>query len=848
VLEDTSSVTDTDRPYLSVVLTSRNDDHGGDPTKRLNAFVQSFDAQCRLFGLNAEVIIVEWNPPVDKPRLSGRLQWPVPSACTYRFIEVPSSLHERFQFADVLPLFQMIAKNVGIRRARGEFILATNIDIVFSNELVEWLAFRRLDRECLYRADRHDVGPDIPIDASLQAQMDYCATHQLRVHRKWGTESVDGCGEPLPVANDIVDGRTIRLGRGWHVLEGAETSPYRWAMERAFVHIDASALPAGEIALEAEVEPHPGTSGARVDLAVGGSQGVLEGYRITRRQVLRQPLDRNCLDEPFEFRVMDATDDRKHLPAFERRGSMFYVMRSIRVVAVAETQALSPFPLPDEGWFAVIETGTTLGVDARARHLSVITGEHRWAYCLEYGPMKAPEGGEYRFTLDLAVLEGGVSAGVLSARREWLPVSVTKVLTPHGYVLTVVVQLEQEASFSIMLSNEPTEPSRTSRFVVKQLSASVHASRIVAFPGASRSATDSLEFPLGGWRVAHPPDVTLANHPDGRLVVTSHGEKGLYSLEYGPLRAPTTGMYSFVIEYQRVRGHVVGGLLSGDRVFWLPATLRHGVSQQYQALTLSGRLKAGQMYWLMLWNDHEDPRTGSQFTIRSVTASVEQTQLAGARVRLVRFFALKCRHAIEAIRSRVASWLRAWKAHFVGFDRHAPEYLAVQDTLADLKQQHEAALARVSRLSEMAELQTMLQDNRPDNLHLNGCGDFQLMSRDRWHELRGYAEFETFSMNIDSLLSSAAHYAGLREVVLAGRRIIYHMEHEKGSGWTPEGEAILRRRIAERGITWLDARDVFVCSAYMHWLRRPLIVNGSDWGLGAFELAESTMSRAVELA
>ena len=29
----------------------------------------------------------------------------------------------------------MIAKNVGIRRARGEFVLATNIDILFSSEL-----------------------------------------------------------------------------------------------------------------------------------------------------------------------------------------------------------------------------------------------------------------------------------------------------------------------------------------------------------------------------------------------------------------------------------------------------------------------------------------------------------------------------------------------------------------------------------------------------------------------------------------------------------------------------------------------------------------------------------------
>ena len=54
-------------PYLSVVVTTRNDDHGGDPLKRLQAFVNTFAEQCRRTHLDAEVIVVEWNPPPDKP-------------------------------------------------------------------------------------------------------------------------------------------------------------------------------------------------------------------------------------------------------------------------------------------------------------------------------------------------------------------------------------------------------------------------------------------------------------------------------------------------------------------------------------------------------------------------------------------------------------------------------------------------------------------------------------------------------------------------------------------------------------------------------------------------------------
>ena len=127
-------------PYLSVVVTTRNDDHGGDPLKRLQALVNTFDAQCRRNRLDAELIVVEWNPPAERPSIESLLRLPDPAFCTYRFIEIPPELHRQLRFADVLPLFQMIAKNVGIRRARGRFVLATNIDIIFSTELVEHLA------------------------------------------------------------------------------------------------------------------------------------------------------------------------------------------------------------------------------------------------------------------------------------------------------------------------------------------------------------------------------------------------------------------------------------------------------------------------------------------------------------------------------------------------------------------------------------------------------------------------------------------------------------------------------------------------------------------------------------
>ena len=62
------------------------------------------------------------------------------------------------------------------------------------------------------------------------------------------------------------------------------------------------------------------------------------------------------------------------------------------------------------------------------------------------------------------------------------------------------------------------------------------------------------------------------------------------------------------------------------------------------------------------------------------------------------------------------------------------------------------------------------------------------------------------------------------------------------AGWSPEGEAMLRRRIAERGITWLDASTVYIWAAYMRWLGRPMIFNRANWGLADSSLPETIQS------
>ena len=177
-------------PYLSVVVASRNDDHGGRLVERTQAFIDGLEEQTKKFNLSTELVIVEWNPPLDRTRMSGLFRWPSKdSRLSVRIIEVPQEIHNRFQHSASLPIFQMIAKNVGIRRARGRFVLATNPDILFTDELIKEVSNWGLSDDSYYRAERDDIPTNVLEQRTSQERLDYGRTHILRAWKRW--ESID---------------------------------------------------------------------------------------------------------------------------------------------------------------------------------------------------------------------------------------------------------------------------------------------------------------------------------------------------------------------------------------------------------------------------------------------------------------------------------------------------------------------------------------------------------------------------------------------------------------------------------------------------------------------------------
>ena len=151
--------TSVDNIDVSIVLTGRNDNYGGDFTVRCERALRFNWDNLSKAHVNAEVVFVEWNPVAHREYLVQELERDLPEIPPVRFrryvvdagYQAACSLNVNLQY------LEYVAKNVGVRRARGPFVLVTNTDIFFSRGVVEALACSTLHTNVVYRAARIDL-------------------------------------------------------------------------------------------------------------------------------------------------------------------------------------------------------------------------------------------------------------------------------------------------------------------------------------------------------------------------------------------------------------------------------------------------------------------------------------------------------------------------------------------------------------------------------------------------------------------------------------------------------------------------------------------------------------------
>lgn len=135
-----------EKPKISLVVVGRNDNYGGDFKSRLKTIL---DWNSKLF--SGEIIYVEWNPLPDK--LLDSL-WLTERYQNMRAYVVPHAIHEKYCSNPHMSMMEFFAKNVGIRRAKYDWICVINADILIGLDVRNGL--HQLNKKFVYGTNRID--------------------------------------------------------------------------------------------------------------------------------------------------------------------------------------------------------------------------------------------------------------------------------------------------------------------------------------------------------------------------------------------------------------------------------------------------------------------------------------------------------------------------------------------------------------------------------------------------------------------------------------------------------------------------------------------------------------------
>jgi hypothetical protein len=146
-------------PYLSIVLTGRNDNFGGDFNDRFFRALRFNHLNLSAIGVDHEIVFVEWAPIDGKPYLAELTREAIPEIPADRLVVyiVDPRYHAAYSLNPRLNFLEFVAKNIGILRSRGKLVLTTNTDVYLGRQVIDLLARRSFEPGVLYRTARIDV-------------------------------------------------------------------------------------------------------------------------------------------------------------------------------------------------------------------------------------------------------------------------------------------------------------------------------------------------------------------------------------------------------------------------------------------------------------------------------------------------------------------------------------------------------------------------------------------------------------------------------------------------------------------------------------------------------------------
>lgn len=197
------------QPYVSVAFVNRNDGYGGDLEERIAKFIAYYARYTRLWPGLFEFVIVDWNPPPDRPKLADAFRWEDLGEIVH--VEVPPEVHAKVAGQRGRKMLDYYGRNVAIRHSCGEFSLVINQDIFISDSIMRLIASRQLSTRHFYRADRcdFDFEPCRYVDPEHFEAAARAATFEM--HRR---HQSSGAPISLPATADTLDAVASGLETG----------------------------------------------------------------------------------------------------------------------------------------------------------------------------------------------------------------------------------------------------------------------------------------------------------------------------------------------------------------------------------------------------------------------------------------------------------------------------------------------------------------------------------------------------------------------------------------------------------------------------------------------------------
>jgi hypothetical protein len=145
----------TESPYLSIVIVGRNDGFGGGFARACQDYVHSIGRAIKAVPLaDIELVIVDFGGNETAKTLAAELEVPAALAGKVRFVKVPAGVAEsvRKALGEADGFMEYSAKNAGIRRAKGRFVLVTSPFVILPKQFFEFVSGRQFSDGIVYRA------------------------------------------------------------------------------------------------------------------------------------------------------------------------------------------------------------------------------------------------------------------------------------------------------------------------------------------------------------------------------------------------------------------------------------------------------------------------------------------------------------------------------------------------------------------------------------------------------------------------------------------------------------------------------------------------------------------------